>query len=318
MLAPAALAQATGSPYIEDIERDLQQLGYDVGTVDGVFDLELQAGINAFKADAGLAEDGLLDRDTRALIQAQRADPDAISNRAAPGASTTSASPEATTPSPQSRPATAIAPSETEPTSPASPPSARPAIALEPSVASTARTTRSDASFGERNWRAARQAYRRRFGVVAELAAEFGGENVVTVTLDNNDREDITTGDGIVLAGGAYYLLQPDFGLQGSLGYKVNETTAEDSDLGIDRWTLELTAFKFFGEVQLAAGLVHHRNIDFEGDGFLPDFSFDDATGLKVDIAWRWFALSYTQIDYEVNGFRFDAGNIGLRLRGGF
>ena len=57
---------------------------------------------------------------------------------------------------------------------------------------------------------------------------------------------------------------------------------------------------------------------DFDGDGFLPDFSFDDATGLKLEIGYSWFALSYTNIDYEVNGFSFDASNVGLRLRGGF
>ena len=306
-------AFAAGSPYIQTVEEQLQQLGYAVGEIDGVFDQALEAGLNAFKADAGLPQNGLLDRETRALIEARvqtpRANqPDGAAASAA-SAKPPPAAPNTTTPA-RSQPAQTIGP--------ATPPPASSADADPDAATRYAQATRSPAVFGDPAWRAERPTYRRRIGWVAEVAAEFGGDELVTVTLDNNEREDITAGDGLSLAGGGYWLLRPDFGLQGLLGYKLNESSAADSDLGVERWTLEASAFTFVGEVQLTAGVVHHRDIDFDGDGFLPDFSFDDATGLKLDAAWRWFALSYTQIDYEVNGFRFDAGSIGLRLRGGF
>ena len=64
-------AFAAGSPYIQTVEEQLQQLGYAVGEIDGVFDQALEAGLNAFKADAGLPQNGLLDRETRALIEAR-------------------------------------------------------------------------------------------------------------------------------------------------------------------------------------------------------------------------------------------------------
>ena len=308
-------AFAAGSSYIQTVEEQLQQLGYAVGEIDGVFDQALEAGLNAFKADAGRPQDGLLDRETRSLIEARVKTPRANN----PDRATDTAA--GTTPPPAAPSTTTVVRSQPAPTiGPVTPSPADPADAEPATDAAThyAQATRRPAVFGDPAWRAERPTYRRRIGWIAEIAAEFGGDELVTVTLDNNEREDITAGDGLSLAGGGYWLLRPDFGVQGLLGYKLNESSAADSDLGVDRWTLEASAFTFLGDVQLTAGVVHHRDINFDGDGFLPDFSFDDATGLKLDAAWRWFALSYTQIDYEVNGFRFDAGSIGLRLRGGF
>ncbi len=189
-------------------------------------------------------------------------------------------------------------------------------IAAPAPPAAAARCGRAD--FGDSGWRAGRSAYKRRVGFVVDLAAEFGGDDLVTVVLDNNDSEDITAGDGIVLGAGGYWLLRENFGLQGTLAYKIKQTSADNSDLGLERWIVDVSAITFVDDFQFAAGLVHHTNIDFDGDGFLPDFSFDDATGLKLEIGYSWFALSYTNIDYEVNGFSFDASNVGLRLRGGF
>lgn len=293
-----AASAAAQSDYIRDVETELQQLGYDVGAINGVFDDTLESAINRFKADEGLPQDGALTRDTRALIAARAAGEPLPSRLPAPTQPTPPTQPVAPPPQPK--------PSSTQAATP--PPAAPP----------TAAARRGRAAFGESGWRAGRSAYKRRVGFVVDLAAEFGGDDLVTVVLDNNDSEDITAGDGIVLGAGGYWLLRENFGLQGTLAYKIKQTSADNSDLGLERWIVDVSAITFVDDFQFAAGLVHHTNIDFDGDGFLPDFSFDDATGLKLEIGYSWFALSYTNIDYEVNGFSFDASNVGLRLRGGF
>ena len=68
-----AASAAAQSDYIRDVETELQQLGYDVGAINGVFDDTLESAINRFKADEGLPQDGALTRDTRALIAARAA-----------------------------------------------------------------------------------------------------------------------------------------------------------------------------------------------------------------------------------------------------
>ena len=49
-----AASAAAQSDYIRDVETELQQLGYDVGAINGVFDDTLESAINRFKADEGL------------------------------------------------------------------------------------------------------------------------------------------------------------------------------------------------------------------------------------------------------------------------
>lgn len=289
------------SDYVRQVELELQQLGYDVGEINGVFDNDLETAVNAFKADEGLPQDGALDRDTRALIAARASGEPVPSRIPEPSSAVASPAPSRATPPPvQPEPAPESAAAPATPS-----PSAEPSGAGKP-------------LFGEAGWRAGRHAYNRRAGFVVDLAAEFGGDDLVTVVLDNNDSEDITAGDGFVLGAGGYLLLRENVGVQGTLSYKVNETSANNSDLGLERWIVDVSAIGLVDNFQFLAGVVHHMNVDFDGDGFLQDFSFDDATGLKVEVGYSWFALSYTNIEYEVNGFTFDASNVGLRLRGGF
>ena len=78
-----AASAAAQSDYIRDVETELQQLGYDVGAINGVFDDTLESAINRFKADEGLPQDGALTRDTRASTAA-RAALDARQSRVGP------------------------------------------------------------------------------------------------------------------------------------------------------------------------------------------------------------------------------------------
>ena len=77
LLLAANGAWAQGSPYIQEIEEQLQQLGFDPGPVDGRFDSRLTAAINAFKASRNLPQDGLLDTRTRDLLARAVAPPPA-------------------------------------------------------------------------------------------------------------------------------------------------------------------------------------------------------------------------------------------------
>ena len=51
-----------------------------------------------------------------------------------------------------------------------------------------------------------------------------------------------------------------------------------------------------------------------DGDGWFQDIEFDDATGFTVEAGWKWIGLHVTTMDYSVDGFDADAGNIGVRF----
>lgn len=45
---------------VEQIQRDLSTLGYDIGAVDGEFGPRTQGGITAFQSASGIAADGVV------------------------------------------------------------------------------------------------------------------------------------------------------------------------------------------------------------------------------------------------------------------
>ncbi len=67
------------------------------------------------------------------------------------------------------------------------------------------------------------------------------------------------------------------------------------------------------------AGVTHHVDIQFDGDGFVPNLDFDDATGFTLEAGWKWIALSYTGIDYtDEFGGDWDASSVGITLTSKF
>lgn len=161
-----------------------------------------------------------------------------------------------------------------------------------------------------------------RAGLTLEGALEFGGDDVATVFYTNGDTQDVQAGQGVTVAIGGH--VRPTetspFELRATVGYKFVSTMASNADIGMDRLT-----WKLIGSVRdekgfwIGAGPVRHTNIKFDADGMGPNVSFEDASGVAVELGWRFLALSYTNIDYtDQFGARYDASNIGLLATWGF
>ena len=50
----------------------------------------------------------------------------------------------------------------------------------------------------------------------------------------------------------------------------------------------------------------------------MQNINFDNALGFTAKAGYKNFVLSYTNIDYKVNGFKVKASNIGLGVVGRF
>lgn len=73
--------------------------------------------------------------------------------------------------------------------------------------------------------------------------------------------------------------------------------------------------FDFRSGVRVGAGLVSHVNNQFNGDGFVPDATFDASTGFTAELGYKAIALTYTALDYSVGGGQsFNGGSIGVQL----
>jgi hypothetical protein len=136
---------------------------------------------------------------------------------------------------------------------------------------------------------------------VVEAAAEFGGDNLVKVFFRDGSTQDIKAGQGVTVSAGAHYQ-PPGFPIDfaATAGYKFVRTRAFDSDLGVNRIVLKVTGtYALPNRFWVDAGPVWHTATKLDGDGYLPDVSFDDAVGVTFGAGWRWIGVTYTHITYK-------------------
>lgn len=283
LLSAAQGAWAQGSPYIQEIEQQLLELGFDPGPVDGRFDSRLTAAINAFKASRNLPQDGLLDTRTRELLA------------------------RATAPQPVPSPPVVRMPPVSPPLNQATLPDASLPGTVQPASAAS---VPQDASRVEG---APRRAH---WNWVAGGLLEFGGDEVVTVTFTNNETQDLKAGQGVGAYGGGLFRPHRDssFELRGTLGIKVVTTAARNADVFLTRvvWEVE-PRWRFGSGFWLTIPAVLHTHVEYVGDGFTRDLSFENAFGTGLRIGWRGVALRWTRLEYRDEfGNDYDASSLGL------
>ncbi|HET9863290.1 MAG TPA: outer membrane beta-barrel protein [Steroidobacteraceae bacterium] len=161
-----------------------------------------------------------------------------------------------------------------------------------------------------------------RGGFLAQLDADFGGDDLATVYFEDDSSQDVKAGQGLTLSVGGYFrpIADSSFEIDASLGYKYVTTQADNADINVSRTVLQLGAYyRWPNGLHLGGGLVEHLGPELNGDGFFQDVQFDDATGFNLEIGWRWISLHYTGIKYtndvlDFFGEEVDASNVGLRF----
>jgi hypothetical protein len=155
-------------------------------------------------------------------------------------------------------------------------------------------------------------------GFMAQMDMEFGGDKILTVDFEDGDSQDIRAGQGLALDVGGWFRPSETVPIEiaGTIGYKFVTTAADNADINLSRTVVKLNATYWFQNSWFAtAGLTHHMNPKLDGDGFFEDITFDDATGFSAEVGWRWIALRYTKLTYELPGFEdIDASSVGLTM----
>ena len=275
LLVFGSAAQA-GSSYVVSVEQKLAQLGYHPGPVDGLFDSEMKAAIRRFQQDKGLPADGLLSRETyEAIVDARLP-----------------------------------APTEANPVNvaPVRAPIARPVIAQQ------VEATPPQPAVQEAPMPAAKPV--KVLSFLLEAAAEFGGDTIATVYYTDGSSSSIKAGRGLLLAGGLAVNVSPAFDLRFTGGYKVSVTQDKNSDAGFERFVFKTTGnYLTPTGLRLGGGLAYHTGIKLDAGGLGDNVKFKPAVGLVVEGGWKWFALTYTAIDYKTKQQeKAAASNIGLNV----
>ncbi len=158
----------------------------------------------------------------------------------------------------------------------------------------------------------------KRAGFLAQVDADFGGDDIATVYFEDDSSQDLSAGQGLAVSVGGYFrpIESSPFEIQASLGYKFSTTQADNADIGMSRTLLQLEGlYRWPNGFFMGAGLMRHMSPKLDGDDFFPDINFDDANGLNVEIGWRWISVHYTDISYS-NDFieDVDASHVGARF----
>jgi hypothetical protein len=158
-----------------------------------------------------------------------------------------------------------------------------------------------------------------RGGFLAQMDADFGGDEIATVEFEDSDYEqEVRAGQGLALSIGGYFrpVESSAFEIQASIGYKFVTTAAADADIHVSRTVLQIGAFhRLDNGFYFGGSLVNHLDPKLNGDGYFENVNFDDATGFGVEMGWRWIGLHYTKIDYSSEWYEdVDASNIGIRF----
>ncbi len=155
-----------------------------------------------------------------------------------------------------------------------------------------------------------------RGGFLVQTDLEFGGDTVATVNFEDGDSQNVHAGQGISLGFGGFVRPSERVPVEISavVGYKFVTTAADNADIHLSRTVLKLNATYWFEKGWfVTAGLTEHLSPELNGDDFFEDVHFEDATGFSAEFGWRWIALRYTHIEYQLPGFEdTDASSIGL------
>ena len=156
------------------------------------------------------------------------------------------------------------------------------------------------------------------------VAAEFGGDRLLTVSYSDGSSSDILVGQGFSFFGGAVVqdlvALGPiSFDVQGTVGVKystIQEATNANADFY--RFPIELMLFADWKGLRLGVGPTYHVGNSFAGSGALAayNFTFDTALGLVAQIDYLFLkhwgvGARYTVITYtpQESGLSQKSGN---------
>ena len=164
----------------------------------------------------------------------------------------------------------------------------------------------------------------------------LGGEDLEEFEFDDGDSDEVTTGDGFHIGAGGYLAFSPHFQLQSGFSYFLDQTSANNADMSVTRFTYELMPFFVYQKHRLGGGLIVHFAPEFEreiNDETLT-LEFETAAGFQVEYGYEinreyMFGLKLANINYTLEDAslnqlpageddQFDAYYVGAFLYGFF
>jgi hypothetical protein len=149
-----------------------------------------------------------------------------------------------------------------------------------------------------------------------------GGDKLVTVSYTNGDDFDIKAGGGVVFTAGLDYQVNPQFSVQGSLNFHVDDQTAKNGSTKFQRFPVEGVVFYHPGnQWKVGAGLryVAAPRLNGHGAGNVGTYKFKSTVSALLEAEYMFdqrmsVKVRYVNEKFELkNGFgEVDANHVGV------
>jgi hypothetical protein len=153
------------------------------------------------------------------------------------------------------------------------------------------------------------------------LAITGGGDKIASVEFRDGESRDITAGGLVQVWGGVEYREQGSpFAFQGTFGYHVDSTNADNGSQRFERFPIELIAlYSFEPKFRLGVGARYATSAKFRssGAGDVGDFNFKSQLAPMLLGEWLitphvGLQLRYVHETYKLDGFSIDGSHGGV------
>jgi len=139
----------------------------------------------------------------------------------------------------------------------------------------------------------------------------YGGEKIVTAEYTDGDKIDIDGGGTVAFLAGLDYRVNPQFSVQGTVGYHVDNAAGSNGDIRFERVPFELLGYYHVNDkVRVGGGLRYVTGAALRTSGVadIGDYDFKDTTSPVAEIEYLYspqlgFKLRYVNDKFKMEDF---------------
>lgn len=156
---------------------------------------------------------------------------------------------------------------------------------------------------------------------LAGIGVSAGGDDLATAKYTNGNSVDIKAGNGVYFTAGVNYRFTPQFSLQGTVNFHVDDTNANNGSIKFQRFPAELLAYYHFSEQwRVGAGVRYVSGAKLSSSGVVSgiNINFDNTTSGVIEGEYFWnpkmgMKLRYVNEKYNAAGYReVKANHVGI------
>ncbi len=126
---------------------------------------------------------------------------------------------------------------------------------------------------------------------LAGLGVSAGGDDLATAKYTNGDSQNIKAGGGVYFTAGADYRLSPEFSIQGTLNFHVDDTNAKNGSVKFQRFPVEIIGYYHVNnEWRIGGGVRYTSGAKLSSSGAASglDIKFDNAVSGVLEAEYFW------------------------------